>query len=97
MTKQEHTLKVLFPCSMTVAANVLVGNKAYPAIVADYQQSFARLKKLAPDVVLTAHPEVADILRRHQRQMAGALDEVLEKEIVRALLAVTELELEPAA
>jgi metallo-beta-lactamase class B len=71
VTENGRPLKVVFPCSMTVAANVLVGNKAYPGIVADYRKSFARLKTLTADITLPAHPEFADILQRHQRQMAG--------------------------
>jgi metallo-beta-lactamase class B len=64
-------LRVVFPCSLSVAGNILVGNRAYPAIAADYRRSFARLGAMTADVVLTAHPEFADVLGRHQRQLAG--------------------------
>ncbi|MBN8816775.1 MAG: subclass B3 metallo-beta-lactamase [Sphingomonas sp.] len=52
---------VVFPCSMTVAGNKLMGNKQYPGIVADYRATFDRMAKLRADVVLPAHPEQADV------------------------------------
>ena len=55
---------VAFPCSMTVAGARLVGNRAYPGIVADFRRSFARLGAMHPDIVLTAHPEFAHVLER---------------------------------
>jgi metallo-beta-lactamase class B len=54
---------VVFPCSMTVAGNKLVGNKAYPGIVADYRATFDRMAKLKADIVLPAHPEQADVTK----------------------------------
>ncbi len=67
-----RTLRVVFPCSMTVAGNRLVGNHGYPGIVADYRRGFARLGAMRADVVLPAYPEMADVLERHARQVAGA-------------------------
>lgn len=55
---------VVFPCSVTVAGNRLVGNRRYPGIVADFRTSFARLAALRADVVLPGHPESADVLGR---------------------------------
>jgi metallo-beta-lactamase class B len=66
---------VLFLCSLTVAGNVLVGNKTYPAIVTDYRKSFDRLEAYdSADIVLTGHPEVADVLGRHVAQSLGDPD-----------------------
>lgn len=65
------TRTVVFPCSLTVAGNVLVGNRAYPSIVKDYQRSFARLRAMRADIVLPAHPGFADVLQRHARDAAG--------------------------
>lgn len=59
---------VVFPCSMTVAGNALVGNKAYPGIVADYRRTFDRMAALKADVVLPAHPEMADVTKRRGSQ-----------------------------
>ena len=67
MRSTPRPLRVLFPCSVTVAGNRLVGNRAYPNIVADYRLSFERLGRLRADVVLPAHPELADVLGRAAR------------------------------
>jgi metallo-beta-lactamase class B len=64
-------LVVAFPCSLSVAGNVLVGNRAYPDVVADYRRSLARVGSLKADVTLPAHPELADVLGREQRRRAG--------------------------
>ncbi|MGC1305297.1 MAG: subclass B3 metallo-beta-lactamase, partial [Caulobacteraceae bacterium] len=45
-----RTLEVVVPCSLTVAGNVLVGNRTYPTIAADYRRSFARLRAMKADV-----------------------------------------------
>ncbi|THD37221.1 MAG: subclass B3 metallo-beta-lactamase [Sphingomonas sp.] len=55
---------VVFPCSMTVAGNKLVGNRQYPGIVADFRRTFARMATLKADIVLPAHPELAQVLTR---------------------------------
>lgn len=55
---------VVFPCSMLVAGNKLVGNRQYPGIVADFRRTFDRLASLKADVVLTAHPELAGVTTR---------------------------------
>ncbi|MDQ2879290.1 MAG: subclass B3 metallo-beta-lactamase [Pseudomonadota bacterium] len=59
-----RTAKVIFPCSLSVAGNVLVGNKAYPGIVDDYRKSFKRMAAMDADIVLPPHPELADVLSR---------------------------------
>lgn len=55
---------VVFPCSLSVAGNRLVGNTEYPAIVRDFRHSFDRVGALKADIVLTAHPEIAGVLAR---------------------------------
>lgn len=55
-------LEVVFAGSLTAGGNILVGNRRYPGIVADYRRSFARLAALPADVVLPAHPEIADVM-----------------------------------
>ena len=64
MSFQGAMRDIVFPCSLGVGGNILVGNKAYPGIVADYRASFARLVKLRADIVLTQHPELAEVLTR---------------------------------
>lgn len=55
---------VVFPCSLSVAGNRLVGNRTDPDIVDQYRGSFARLATMKADIVLPAHPEFADVLGR---------------------------------
>jgi metallo-beta-lactamase class B len=71
VTDNQRQLQVVFPCSMTVAGNKLVGNTGYPGIVADFRRSFAKMRTLRADVVLPAHPGQADVIGRAQRREAG--------------------------
>jgi metallo-beta-lactamase class B len=88
---------VLFLCSLTVAGNVLVGNKAYPTIVADYRRSFERLEAYNDaDLVLTGHPEVTDVLGRHEAQLLGDPDPWGDSGQLGALLDVASAELDKA-
>jgi metallo-beta-lactamase class B len=64
-------LRVVFPCSLTVAGNRLVGNSGYPGIVADFRRTFPLVAALSADVVLPAHPEGVDLLGRRTRRDAG--------------------------
>lgn len=60
-------LDVLFACSLTVAGNRLVGNRAYPGIVGDFRKSFDRIGALRADIVLPFHPETVDLMGRVAR------------------------------
>jgi metallo-beta-lactamase class B len=71
IVERGRPLTVLFPCSITVAGNKLVGNRGYPGIAGDYRRTFARLRRLHADVVLPAHPEIADVIARARRRDAG--------------------------
>lgn len=71
VTESGRQLKVVFPCSMTIAGNKLVGNKGYPGIVADFRRSFGKMRALPADVVLPAHPGQADVIGRQRRHEAG--------------------------
>ncbi len=64
-------VNVVFPCSISVAGNTLIGNRTYPGIVADYQRSFARLRALNADIVLPNHPEVTQVMQREERVQKG--------------------------
>jgi len=64
-------LNVTFPCSLSVAGNVLVGNKTHRDIVADYRASFAKLRAIPTDVMLPAHEEQGDLLAKRQKQLRG--------------------------
>ncbi len=64
-------LNVTFPCSLSVAGNVLVGNKGHKTIVADYRESFAKLRAIPTDVMLPAHEEQGNLLAKRQKQLRG--------------------------
>ena len=66
-----RALDVVFPCSVSVAGNRLIGNHAYPGMVADYRRSIAMLGTLHADIVLPSHPELADVIARGKRYKAG--------------------------
>ena len=56
-------LNVLFLCSITVAGNILVGNRAYPEIASDYRATFRKLETMKADIVLPSHPDMADVIK----------------------------------
>ena len=74
---QEHT--VIFFCSITVAGNPLVNNKAYPAIADDYKASFARLKRIDADIFLAPHGEQFGLAKK-----AATLADNEKKKVVNA-------------
>jgi metallo-beta-lactamase class B len=82
-----RNLHILFLCSLTVAGNVLVGNRAYPTIVADYERTFAKLSAMRADIVLTSHPEMADILQREARVRAGDLNAFIDPRALPSIVA----------
>lgn len=79
--------RVLFLCSITVAGNTLVGNRAYPGIVRDYRATFAKLAAMRADILLTSHPEMADVLDREARREAGKADAFIDPAALPALVA----------
>jgi metallo-beta-lactamase class B len=83
-------LRVLIPCSLSVAGNKLVGNKGYPAIAADFRRSFQRFKALDADVVLPVHPELADIIGRGRRAAAGTPNAFLMPGLLATMVADAE-------
>lgn len=71
-------LNVTFPCSASVAGNVLVGNKAYRSIVADYRATFAALKVLPTDVMLPSHEEQGQLLAKRRKMLAGDVNAFID-------------------
>lgn len=62
--------RAFFHCSATVAGQSLLP-PAYPQIVSDFRSTFARVRQIEADVLLTNHPELMDIEGRRARQIAG--------------------------
>lgn len=64
---------VVFLCSVSAPEEYkLVNNRAYPQIVADYEHSFARLKRLPCDVFLGAHGTFFHLQEKSAQLKAGA-------------------------
>jgi metallo-beta-lactamase class B len=63
--------RVIFATSVTVAGQTLVANRAYPAVVADFRHSFARLRGVKADVFLNFHTEGFELEAKRARQVAG--------------------------
>jgi metallo-beta-lactamase class B len=66
------TRTVMFFCSITVAGNPLVGNSAYPNIVADYKASFAKLDRIQADIFLAPHGEQFGLDEKMAKMKSGA-------------------------
>lgn len=62
--------RAFFHCSATVAGQSLVP-PAYPEIVSDFRATFARVREIEADILLTNHPEFMDLEGRRARQIAG--------------------------
>lgn len=71
VTEKGRSLNVTFPCSLSVAGNMLVGNKGHKTIVADYRASFAKMRAIPTDVVLPSHEEQGNLLAKRQKQLRG--------------------------
>jgi metallo-beta-lactamase class B len=82
-----RTLRVVFPCSVTVGGNKLVGNRAYPGIVAAYRRSFVRLDAMPADIVLPNHPDIADVLGREAKVTAGDPNAFIDPGALHAIIA----------
>ncbi|MBD8617978.1 subclass B3 metallo-beta-lactamase [Sphingomonas sp. CFBP 13728] len=80
-------LDVVFPCSVSVAGNRLIGNRAYPGIVADYRRSIAMLGALHADIVLPSHPELADVIAKGKRRQAGDASAFVDPTLLQKIVA----------
>jgi metallo-beta-lactamase class B len=63
------TYAALFLCSVTAPGYKLVGNAAYPDIVADYRHSFALLKTLPCELYLDAHGRSYNMLKKRAEML----------------------------
>ena len=78
----DRTVKILFLCSLTVAGNHLVGHPSYPGIVDDYRSTFDRLEHLDADIVLTSHPEIAQVIEHGRRSAHGHADAFVDPKLL---------------
>jgi metallo-beta-lactamase class B len=84
---QNRYLSVLFVCSITVAGNILTGNRAYPKIASDYRVTFRKLETMNADVVLPSHPDLAEVLERQARREAGEAAAFIDPHVLPSLVA----------
>jgi metallo-beta-lactamase class B len=91
MTVRDHGVSrhILFLGSITVAGNILVGNHAYPNIVQDYRTTFTKLAGMHADILLTSHPEMADVLDREARREAGDANAFMDPGALPRLVATS--------
>jgi metallo-beta-lactamase class B len=93
---EKRPLRVLFLCSITVAGNILVGNSAYPTITVDFEETFAKLSTMKADIVLTSHPEIADVLERQARVEAGDRNAFIDPTALSRIVAESKAAFESA-
>jgi metallo-beta-lactamase class B len=89
-TEKGRPLSVTFPCSLSVAGNVLVGNKTHKSIVADYRSTFAKLRAIPTDVMLPAHEEQGDLLAKRQKYLRGDLNAFIDPTELNRFVDVSE-------
>jgi metallo-beta-lactamase class B len=86
MTDHGVSRRVVFPCSISVAGNILVGNKGYPGIVGDFRKSFDKLAAMKADIVLPAHPELTDLFERKADFDAGDENAFVDTELLQDMV-----------
>jgi metallo-beta-lactamase class B len=67
----EKQYDVVFAGSVTALDYVLVGHETYPGIAADFERSFATLKRLPCDVFLSSHGSFFSFAEKRQRLLHG--------------------------
>jgi metallo-beta-lactamase class B len=65
------TYNVVFAGSLTALGYQLVGKESYPGIAADFEKTFAVLKKLPCDILLSDHGTFFHFLEKRERLLRG--------------------------
>jgi metallo-beta-lactamase class B len=86
--------QVIFPCSISVAGNALVGNKGYPDIVKDFRTSFERLDAMKADIVLPSHPQVTGLFEQKARRDNGDNNAFVEPGLLHEIVEQSRLAFE---
>lgn len=87
VVERGRRLNLVFLCSLTVAGNRLIGNRAYPGIVGDYRRSFDRVAALKADIVLPMHPDLVDLIGRAKQRDAGDANAFIDRAVLPRLVA----------
>ena len=82
--------RVIFACSLTTAGSRLINNKTYPNVVADFRNSFARLKNIQADILLVCHPEFANLEEKYLAKRNGKADAFVDANALPNLVAKSE-------
>ncbi|HEX2060851.1 MAG TPA: subclass B3 metallo-beta-lactamase [Thermoanaerobaculia bacterium] len=61
-------LDVVFLCSVTAPGYKLVDNEKYPGIFDDYRATFAKLRRLDPDIFLANHADFFDLAGKRAKK-----------------------------
>lgn len=85
---------VFFAGSLTVADGRLINNKTYPGMVTDFRKTFARLKKVQADILLTGHPVMANLEEKYQAQKNGKKDAFVDTDALPKLVKKSEQKFE---
>jgi metallo-beta-lactamase class B len=93
VSERGKTLRVLFFCSSSVALNQLAPEQ-YPGIVADYQQTFAKARKLPVDVFLAPHPEFFALDEKRARLAPDAANPFIDAQEFAAFIARSQTDFE---
>lgn len=88
-----QTRQAMIYCSTSVAANRLVSadrGPQYPGIVADYEQTFARLKTMKADIFLAPHAEQFDLARKRAAMAEGEPNPFVDPTELQKVVAASE-------
>jgi len=69
---------------------ILVNNRDYPGIADDYARSFRKLRQLACDIFLAAHPSVYRMEEKHQQLGKGGVNPFIDPDGYRAFVDAQE-------
>lgn len=81
---------VLFAGSTSTGGNPLVNVPEYKGIVADYRRSFAWLKTVKADILLTEHPDLSDEIARAARAKPGVPNPFIDSSALPRYVAASE-------
>lgn len=89
-TEDGKSYRVIDICSITVAGNPLVNNKAYPEIVSDYRSSITKLKSMQADVFLAPHASFYDPQKKLAARKEGGPNPFVDPAALHAFVSVCE-------
>jgi len=93
LTVEGQKRQALLYCSTSVAANRLVSKAKgpqYPGIVADYQNTFAKLKTMKADVFLAPHAEQFGLEGKRAKLTAGGPNPFVDPDELQRTVAASE-------